>query len=409
MAISLHRAKTAEDIETWTKAVARTFHFTGPLDDLIALGQRFHASGDRSTLAKIDGAIAGTFRSYDTPLTMPGGDFVDVDAITGITVQSTHRRRGVLTKMMRADLGAAVDRGQAAAILWSAEYPIYGRYGFGSATRANIYTLDRARAALRSPRTPTPDSGSIRFVSTEELRRLAPPVFERIRRARAGEITRNKLKWELESNTLAWPGREWKGWQVLSTDSSGTLDGYAQYHVDDHWEHDSPKSTLWVDVVVATTPAAHRRLWSYLIGIDLIATIKANEVRIDDPLRKMLHDGRGLVVEQMSDGLWLRPLDPVALLSARSLGTGSVTVEIVDPLGIASAVVQIEAGNVKRLRRSTADITLDVGTFGSLILGDGSAHELTAAGLIDEHKRGAVARLHTLLHTAVPPHCTTHF
>ncbi len=409
MAISLHRVKTADDIEVWATAVVRTFHSTAPIEDHIALSQRFHDEGCRSTIAKIEGAVAGTFRSFDTSMTMPGGGHVDVDAITGITVQSTHRRRGVLTKMMRSDLAASVEREQAAAILWSAEYPIYGRFGFGPATRGLGYIIDRSRSALRTPKVATSDTGSIRFVGADELCNIAPQVFARIRRDRAGEITRNGLQWELESNLRAWPGREWKGWQVVSTDAQGAFDGYAQYHVDDHWEHDSPKSTLWVDTVFATTPQAHRRLWSFLLGIDLIATIKAGEIQLDDPLRWMMHDARGLVAEQMADGLWMRPLNPLALLESRSMGDGSVTVSIVDTLGHASGVYRIQAGGVKQLRRSTADLTLDVGAFGSLVLGGGSAHVLAAAGLIDEHKHGAVARLHTLLHTAVPPHCTTHF
>ncbi len=409
MKLELDRAISVADIDIWTAAIARTFHFTGSLDDLIALNRQIHDEGARSTIATADGILAGTFRSFDTRLTMPGGGELDVDAITGITVQSTHRRRGVLTEMMRAELPEAVERGQAAAILWSAEFPIYGRFGFGVATRAANLTIDVRRATLRDTPSDGACRGNIRYVTVDELCALAPAPFHRVRSQRIGELARDELKWRIESNVTPWPDHPWNGWQVVSSDAHGDVDGVAKYHVDSVWAHGVPNSTLYVDAIVASTPEAHERLWRFLLNIDLIATIKANDIALDDPLPWMLEDGRALVAEIMADGLWLRPLDPVAMLSQRSLGDGSVTLEIVDPTGFANGVVRVEAGAVQRVHGSSADLTVDTRTFATMFLGTESPRVLAAAHVVDEHRSGSIDKLDALLRTGTTPHCSTHF
>src|SRR6266568_2816148 len=99
------------------------------------------------TLAAMDGQrVVGTLYSFAAPLTLPGGAQVPTDAIAAVSVLPSHRRRGLLTQLMHADLRAAYDRGDVAAILYPSEYPIYGRFGFGPATERADYTLDRGMA-----------------------------------------------------------------------------------------------------------------------------------------------------------------------------------------------------------------------------------------------------------------------
>src|SRR5256885_9514225 len=88
-----------------------------------------------------DGQVVATYRSFGTALTIPGGE-VAADAITNITVSPTHRRRGLLSTLMTADLAASAERGEAVAILIASEYPIYGRYGFGPAADIADYKID---------------------------------------------------------------------------------------------------------------------------------------------------------------------------------------------------------------------------------------------------------------------------
>ena len=78
-------------------------------------------------------------------LRLPGGGDLPVSCLTQVTVLPTHTRRGHLTRLMRAQLEAAVEAGEAASLLIAAEWPIYGRFGYGP------YRVDRV-ARRRRPR-----------------------------------------------------------------------------------------------------------------------------------------------------------------------------------------------------------------------------------------------------------------
>lgn len=155
-------AQTASDIEirpigeheitTWDRALMRGY-LSPHEGDGTEVRQRQFVPG--RWLAAVDhtagGAFVGTFRSYDLDLTLPGGAAVPVHGITGVSVAATHRRRGLLSRMMNGDLAAARERGSVAAVLIASEYPIYGRFGFGPATRMAGLTVDVPRSGACGP------------------------------------------------------------------------------------------------------------------------------------------------------------------------------------------------------------------------------------------------------------------
>lgn len=407
--IRVRSVETTHDVEQFVQAIMRPFFATDSESERVALNDRFREEGTRFYLAEVDNVVAGTFGSFDCAMSMPGGHDVDVDAITAVTVLGTHRRRGVLTEMMRVDLDAAHERSQAAAILFAAEYPIYGRFGFGVANRPDSFTIDKHTTAFARPESPASASGSVRYATPQELLAIAPPLLDLTRAQRGGDITRTPTKWDIECGVISWPGRTWKGWQAISTDANAAPDGYARWTVEERWERGVPVSTLNVEALQAATSAAHERLWRFLFGLDLTATIKAIEIPNDDPLPWMLSNGRALVAERDSDGLWLRVLDPLAMLNARSLRDGAVDVAITDNLGYAEGVFRVEAGNVKRLRRRTSDLTMSVATFSSIILGGERADVLMRAGMIDEHRAGSATSLSNILAVDSAPFTSMHF
>ena len=221
MALELRHIDSPEDLERWTRAIVRPFFAPGGIDARIELNQRFFDEGDRRTLAEIDAVIAGTFCSFDTMMSMPGGPDINVNAITGVTVQGTHRRRGVLTKMMLSDLANAHERGQAAAILFSAEYPIYGRFGFGVATRTQSIKVNKHRTGFARPASTDSLAGAVQYCTVDELHAVAPELFEVTRSSRGAEIGRTPVKWELECGVTDWPDEPWKGWQPIAVDRTG--------------------------------------------------------------------------------------------------------------------------------------------------------------------------------------------
>src|SRR5262249_59493177 len=77
---------------------------------------------------------------------------------------------------------------------------------------------------------------------------------------------------------------------------------------------------------------AYAALWRYLLGVDLIRTVRAINRPVDDPIRWLLADSRRLRVTALSDDLWLRLLDiPVALAARRYGVRDRLVLEIADP------------------------------------------------------------------------------
>src|SRR5262249_25632369 len=102
---------------------------------------------DRSIAAFDGDAIVGTTAAYSFQLTVPGG-------ITGagggafLSVRPTHRRRGIVSAMMRHQLADIAARDEAVAALYASEAGIYGRYGYGCASWQLSLTIRRGEGAL---------------------------------------------------------------------------------------------------------------------------------------------------------------------------------------------------------------------------------------------------------------------
>ena len=94
------------------------------------------------------GRLCGVARAFGTELTVPGGS-VAAAAVSSVGVLPTHRRQGHLTRMMRNQLDDIAGRGEPVAALVAAEYPIYGRYGYGVAAEACELRIEARQAQWR--------------------------------------------------------------------------------------------------------------------------------------------------------------------------------------------------------------------------------------------------------------------
>src|SRR3954468_5868591 len=135
---------------------------------------------DRS-LALFDGErVAATAGIYSLDMSLPGGATVPTAGITWITVSPTHRRRGVLTAIMRRQLDEVHAAGrEPVAALWAAEAPIYGRFGYATAAQRGGWTGAAPRLRLR----PDVDCGTgrVRLVAVDEFRPAAEQLSEQVR------------------------------------------------------------------------------------------------------------------------------------------------------------------------------------------------------------------------------------
>ena len=92
----------------------------------------------------------GVTMCYSFQLSVPGQEMLPAAGVTFVAVLPTHRRRGVLSSLMRRQLADVRDRGEPLAILWASEAVIYGRYGYGRASWHLGFTLRRGEGRLAS-------------------------------------------------------------------------------------------------------------------------------------------------------------------------------------------------------------------------------------------------------------------
>jgi predicted acetyltransferase len=393
-----------DEVGDYLRAVMRGFHVNKVSDVQIDLRRNQFEPG-RFWVA-IDGtAIVGTVRTTPVRTTMPGGGELRTAGVTNVTVAATHRRRGLMAKMVGAELHAARDRGEPVSSLIAAEWPIYGRFGFGPALDYTEYELD-TRATFTNP-----GEGTIEMVDPATLLTHAPAVYEQHRVASAGEITRNPNWWK--TITHAVEVEPWDGFQVLCRDDAGTVTGYAIYSVKEAWERRKPLSALKLDEMIATNLAAEARLWRYLCEIDLVRTVTAESRRLHEPLQHWVTDGRALTLTERSDMVWARTLDTPAALSGRAYaGAGSVVFDVDDPMKLAGGRFRLDTDGASASCTPTADapdVALSMSALGAILYGCTSIVDLHLGGLVTEHQRGAVVRTDALFRWPVTPWSTTWF
>ncbi|WP_344462673.1 GNAT family N-acetyltransferase [Kitasatospora kazusensis] len=401
------RPITEEEIPAWCKALRLGF-LRPHIADASELVRRQFLPG--RLLAAFDGVpeprMVATFRSFDTELTVPGGATVRADAVTSVTVTSTHRRRGLLRALMGRDLDAARERGTAVAILVAAEYTIYGRYGFGPATRQHGWTVDLNRAGGLRAGLPESPGGRTDFADMASVRELGPELHDRWRLTQPGAIARPPLWWDLRTGGVTSPGGTWKEpFTALHRDAGGTVTGLVTYRVEDVWEGGAPNCVLTVADFLALDAGTATALWRLVLSVDWVRKVVVESIGPDDPLPLLLNNPRAASPhEENADFMWLRVLDVPAAFGARTYAApGRVVLEVDDPLGHAQGRWALETA-ADGTGRCTAtddvpDLLLGVGALGSLYLGAETAPRLAAAGLVVEARPGAAAAADLLLRT----------
>ncbi|MEV4741704.1 GNAT family N-acetyltransferase [Streptomyces sp. NPDC049555] len=370
-------------------------------------------------LDRAQGAFDGdrcvaTYRSFPQRLSVPGGRSVAADAVSGVTVSPTHRRRGLLSRMIERDLRAAKERGDLVATLIAAEWPIYGRYGFGPGTWTTRWEVEVARTGLDRRYAGPADGGRVDLVGLDTVRALGPALHARMSAVRHGVVDRADRWWQMNTGVLPRPGTTWtEPFTALYRAPDGTPEGLVAYTSDDDWDAKRPRNTLTVLDLVAVSSRAERALWHFLLSIDWAWTVDSGHRAPDDLLPLLLPDVRAARVTTHADFLWLRPLDVPGLLRERAYAApGALVLEVSDPSGLAGGRFLLEADEGGAQCAPTArpaDIALDLGALSALYLGDESAVRLAALGRLDEQRPGAVARAELMLRTARRPWCPDSF
>ncbi|HEY3961293.1 MAG TPA: GNAT family N-acetyltransferase, partial [Gaiellaceae bacterium] len=321
--------------------------------------ERMHAAFDGDEI--VGGAGAFSFR-----MAVPGGGDVSAGGVTVVGVLPTHRRRGILTQLMRAQLDDCRARGDAVAYLWASEGTIYPRFGYGVASRVGKMTLSRDRTRFALPFEPR---GTVRLVEVDEAATLFPPLYETMRRERPGMFERTQAWWETR-RLYDDPNRRQGGplnRALLELD--GKPAGYALYRVAQDWAGGVSAGTVTIIEVVAPEPAAARELWRWLFDFDWTSQFVADLLPLDHELFLLLAEPRRMRFE-LNDGVWVRLVDVGAALSARAYeGEGAVVLEVSDAFcPWNEGRWRVSAAGAERVD-TDPDLALDVTALGSAYLG----------------------------------------
>ena len=402
--------RTITDGEVAAWCAAANTGFLDPVGDVDAETLRPSLFLDR-TWAGFDGdTVVATLRSFGSQLTVPGGGVLEASAVTAVTTTSTHRRRGLASRLIAGELAASVERGEQVSILIPVEWRIYGRFGYGAATEHQSWTVDASAAQLRNP-----PQGTVEYIDRDTARALAPEIYERHRPGRPGEFSRSEYFWDIEFGIVRPPS--WSEpkprFRVAARDPTGLATGVAEYQFEGRWEHRQPRGEVIVRLFVTSDPAAESLLWHHLINLDLTASVCIHNRPVDELLPLLLADARHARPIDRFDFLWIRPLDIAGMLSARSyLVSGRVVLEVVDAAGLTAGRFALDgAPDGASCVRTTAsaDLTLDTAVLGSVYLGGYGVRRLADAGLVDEHSTGAVTRADAMFRSPVTPWCSTWF
>jgi predicted acetyltransferase len=361
--------------------------------------ERMHAAFD-------DDTMVGTTGSFPFTVTIPGGE-LPAGGITMVGVLPSHRRRGVLTRMMRAQLDHTHHSEEPIAVLWASEGAIYGRYGYGAATRQAEIDIERERAVF--PHDP-PGQGRCRLLTTDEAMKVLPDVYERARRTTPGMFARSHEWWQ--NHRLADP-EKWRDgggpmWRVV-WENAGGAEAYALYRVHNVWKEGMPAGWTHVLEAIATSPRATREIWRFLFGVDLVARVKSWFLPPDHALFHMVSEPRRLRMT-VKDALWLRIVDVRGALEPRSYAReGVITVELSDPLcSWNEGTWRIEAEHEGARVSATTDepdLTLGAADLGAVYLGGTTFSELVDAGRVTEHRPAAALEATMMFMTERAPWC----
>ncbi len=357
--------------------------------------ERVHAAWDGEE-------IVGGAGAFSLSVTVPGGTDVRAAGVTIVGVLPTHRRRGILTGLIREQLDDVRRRGEPLALLWATEATIYGRFGYGVASLQGEIELALDRSQFT--RTPPPASG--RIVSLEEALDLVPPIYDRVRRSTPGMIARTPAWWEHRRLYDApWQRRGAGPLQRVVLELDGEPQAYALYRIEASWEGGVAAHAVIVHEALGATPPATAAIWRFLLDVDWMTTLRASLLPVDHELFLLLAEPRRMGY-QLGDALWCRLVDVEAALAARSYAAGGeVVLEVADAFCPWNEGHWLVGAHGAERTESPGELALDAADLGSVYLGGFTFVQLVAAGRAQELEPGASARADALFLAERAPWC----
>ncbi|MDR7255734.1 putative acetyltransferase [Nocardioides sp. BE266] len=395
----------------WIGSVLRGFREDRPEDELIDRWVRHY----RADHVIVRGAWlpegefgagpmpVATYASFDKTLNA-GRELLPLRMITDVTTSATHRRKGLLRRLIEDDLTDAVAAGVPMAALTASEATIYGRWGFGPATLRTGVEVDTTPGfALRS----FTDTGRVELVEPAEAWQYVKPVFDTFHARQRGSVEWPSPYEDMHTGAFDFNsgGANKKIRAAVHLDASGQVDGFVLFkHGEDY--------SIKIDEMVALTPEAQLAFWSFLAHTDRIKKVTFNLFHPDDPLVWALTDMNRVKTTEIEEFLWLRLLDVPRCLVARPWAAdGTVVLEVDDAQGHAAGRFEVTTRDGAAEVSPTdapADVRLSAETLASLYLSAVEVARLHHAGRL-EGTDEAVARLAAMAELSEPAYNLTGF
>lgn len=383
-----YRPITEEEVQEAAQMDAVVFGYH--LDDSQLPRAREWFGIGQSVAAFDGGNLVGLVVLYPLEMSIPGGSELAA-CIGNVGVLPTHRRRGIMTEMMRQQLTSAYETGLTTSPLTASEATIYGRFGYGIAAEHEKWTVERQHTAFRRD---YQLGGSLEMVKGDYAKTVFLEIYRRAMEGRAGVIQ---------------PPKPW--WDGMFSDRGAVTDSfyveYRAHEVEGYVIYQIKGEAVIVRQLMAVTDAAYAALWRYCFDIDLPSKVKASHRPVDDPLIWMLADYRGLKLE-VHDRTWLRLIDVPKALSSRTYAQEDTLVfEIHDDFcPWNQGTYELTGGPFGAECKPTTkipDLVLTSADLAVPYMGGFPFTPLARAGRVEEQTPGAVARADAMFATQLKP------
>lgn len=344
-----------------------------------------------------------------------GGRAVPVAGLTWVGVHPDHRRRGLLTAMLTHHFEQTRREDGHLSALHASEPSIYGRHGYGLASLELEVEVGRG-STFTAPRLEDEAAGVTTRLGTVN----DPGMNERRRRidldllaTNVGTIVGNEEFYAELGHVTDDELREHEPPRILVAVQAGRDVGYAVFTRKHKWPNSRPAAEVTV-TSLSGGPAARLALMRRVTDLDLSGTVTVHGVASSDPLLSWVQGPRALGDVKTYDSLWVRLVDLPTSVAARGYEDDcDVVVEVADepaPWNAGRWRIRVKDGVGEATRTDDeAEVSLPVAALGAAYLGGTNLADMHRAGVIAEHRPGAVHDLWRGFRTDVGPYAARGF
>jgi predicted acetyltransferase len=373
---------TADEVPAFVEALLSAFHHDAMPHSMERWQQVLEP--ERALAVRDRGRFVAGCGIFTRRLTIPGGE-TPVAAVTLVGVRPTHRRRGLMTALMRRQLADIHEAGrEPVAVLWASEPIIYGRFGYGLAALGGELEVDTRTVRLHHP-----SDAPVDLLPPAEALDAMRGIHETVRPELPGMLDRDGPWWE---DRLRDHESDREGAQPLR---AAVTDGaYALYSVKPQWG-DRPSGEVVVREVLATSPDSRAAIWGFLLGLDLTTTVTWEVAPADEPLLHMVDNVQDTQIS-LHDNLLVRVVDVPRALTARTYREPfEVVFELADeicPWNAGRWALRWDGSTATCAQTATpAGLELGATELGAAYLGGTTLDQLARAGRVTELRDGALA------------------